>query len=131
LTSDRRRVRVKVAYSLDNDRLSPITQTTVIKSEPCFKVTATEDEVTKHFYRNKSQTISREQKITQFVRQRMPSDADSLDDEYSPEMIVSHLNTNRNFFFIVYTFRKKEQQLPRSFKLLNILFLIEQILLHL
>ncbi|CAF3924630.1 unnamed protein product [Adineta steineri] len=74
LSPDRRRVRVDFAYSFDNDQLVPMTQTTIIKSEPCFKVTAIEDEVTKHFYHNKSHNK---------IDQRIPSEADSLDEDYS------------------------------------------------
>jgi hypothetical protein len=87
ITTHRHRVRVKFAYSFDNDRILPITQTTVIKTEPCFKVTATEDKDTKQFYHNKSQ-------INQFIKQRTLSEPDSLDDEYYPKLIVSHYVSN-------------------------------------
>jgi len=85
LSSNRRRVRVKFAYSFDDERVLPITQTTVIKTEPYFKVIATEDQVTKTFYQNKS----KEHKKTQFIEQRTISESDSLEDEYSPQIIVS------------------------------------------
>jgi len=77
-TSNRRRVRVKFAYSFDNDRILPITQTTVIKTEPCFKVTATEDNNTKQFYYNKSQ----------FNKQRTISQQDSLEEVYYSKVNV-------------------------------------------
>jgi hypothetical protein len=85
LTPSRHRIRVKFAYSVDNDRVLPITQTTVIKTEPCFKVTVTEDQITKHFYQNK---LKKHENI-QLIEQETPSEADSLEDSYSPQLIVS------------------------------------------
>jgi hypothetical protein len=127
LTSNRRRVRVKFAYSFDNDRVLPITQTTVIKTEPYFKVIATEDQVTKLFYQNKS----KEHRKIQYIEQRTISEPDSLEDEYSPQLIVSYYKTNKHFFFfMIYSFRKKEKYL-RKLLIRNILFPVEYLLLYL
>ncbi len=98
-------MRVKFAYSFDNDQVLPITQTTVIKTEPCFKVIAREDQITKNFYQNKS----KEHKKTQFIEQRTLSEPDSLEDEYFPQLIVSCYKTNKNFFFMIYSFRKEKK----------------------
>ena len=78
--SNRRRVRVKFAYSFDDDQVLPITQTTVIKSEPYFKVIATEDEATKQFYHNKPK-----KKVTPLL-----FEADSLDEEDPSQLKVSY-----------------------------------------
>jgi hypothetical protein len=126
LTSKQRRVRVKFVYSSDNDQILPITQTTVIKTAPCFKVTATEDEDTKQFYKNKSQISSKQHQTNQLIKQRTLSEPDSLEDEYSPKFIVSHSTINKNIFFMIDSFRKKKKQLI----MLNNLLLIEQVLLH-
>jgi hypothetical protein len=57
-----------------------MTETTVIKTEPCFKVLATEDEATKQFYQNKPK------------KQVKPPlfEADSLDEEDPSQLNVSY-----------------------------------------
>lgn len=80
MNNNRRRSRVKFAYSFDNDRVLPITQTTLIKTEPCFKVIATEDEGTKSFYLNKSQ----------ISKQKTLIERDSLEDEDPLPLTVSY-----------------------------------------
>lgn len=87
LTANRRRARLKFAYSFDNDRILPITQTTVIKTEPCFKVIIAEDEATKHFYRNKPN----EHRRTQINKQNLSNEYDSFKDNYLSQPIVSYI----------------------------------------
>jgi hypothetical protein len=68
--SNRRGIRVK----FDDQRLPSIAQTTVIKTEPCFQINSTEDQVTKHFYHNEFSSKSSSSKT--------PSEPDSLEEEY-------------------------------------------------
>jgi len=89
-------------------------------------VIATEDQVTKHFYQNKSEKYEK----SEFIEQKTPSEIDSLDEEFSSQLIVSSYNTKKTFFFSRYSFREKEQQLLRLL-ILKILFLIEYLLLFL
>jgi hypothetical protein len=124
LTSHRRRVRVKFAYSFDNDRVLPITQTTVIKTEPCFEVIAIEDQAAKYFYQNKLKKHGN----TQFIEKKPSIESDSLEEEDPPPSIVSFANMKKKFFFMNYSFRKKKQQLSKLV-LLNNHPLIEHFLL--
>ena len=94
-TSNRRRVRVKFAYSFDNDGVLPSTQTTVFKTEPCFKIVATEDQAAKQFYLNKPKNREK----PRLIKQETSIEADSLDDEESPRFNVSRYKTNKNLFF--------------------------------
>ena len=68
--SDRLGIRVK----FDDERLTSVAQTTVIKTEPCFQINSTEDQVTKHFYHNEFPSKSSSSKT--------PSEPDSLEEEY-------------------------------------------------
>jgi hypothetical protein len=118
-SSNRRRVRVKFDYSFDNDQRLPRTQTTVIKSQPCFKVTVIEDQMTKHFYQNRSkhntsQVIPKEHQTSHPVIQRTPSEVDSLEDEYLPKstvnyQFISFLIQLKNYL----SFRKKRRNQHR------------------
>lgn len=84
--SDRHGVRVK----FDDERLPSSTQTTVIKTEPCFQINSTEDQVAKHFYQNEFQ--SKNEEISHFPQQtpsKMPSEPDSLEEEYIIRMKVT------------------------------------------
>ena len=83
-TPHRRGVRVKFAYLFDKDEESTMTQTTVIKSEPCFQVIAIEDHVTKDFYQNKVKQHGQ----TQLMVQSTSIESDSLEDEYSSQSKV-------------------------------------------
>ncbi|CAF2758691.1 unnamed protein product [Rotaria sp. Silwood2] len=77
--SNKRGVRVK----FDDERLSPSTKTTLIKTEPYFQVNSTEDQVTKHFYHNEFQ--SKDEDNNQLSKQsssKTPSEQDSLEQEY-------------------------------------------------
>lgn len=47
LTSNQRRVRVRFAYSFDSDRVVPVTQTDVNKTESCFAINAIDDQLIK------------------------------------------------------------------------------------
>ncbi|CAF3855526.1 unnamed protein product [Rotaria sp. Silwood1] len=77
--SNRHGVRVK----FNDERLSPLTQTTVIKTEPCFQVNSTEDQVTKHFYHNEYQSTDEENnQISRQTSSKTPSEQDSLEEEY-------------------------------------------------
>ncbi len=88
MSSNRRRIRVKFAYSFDDDRLLPMAQPTVLKTEPCFKVIATEDQATKQFYQNKPKKQEKPPMI----------EADSLDEEYPSQFNVSYYKTNKDVF---------------------------------
>jgi hypothetical protein len=77
--SNRRGVRVK----FDDERLPSIAQTTVIKTEPCFQINSTEDQVTKHFYHN--EFPSKPNSST------TPSEPDSLEEEYIVEFQVNNI----------------------------------------
>lgn len=77
LSPNRRRVRVKFVYSFDKDEHSPITQTTIIKSEPCFQVIAKQDQLVKDFYQNQ---IKQHEDI-QLIKQSTSFESDSLEDE--------------------------------------------------
>ncbi|CAF3706583.1 unnamed protein product [Rotaria sp. Silwood1] len=89
--SNRHGVRVK----FNDERLSPLTQTTVIKTEPCFQVNSTEDQVTKHFYHNEYQSTDEENnQISRQTSSKTPSEQDSLEEEYivtfKQEKDISH-----------------------------------------
>src|SRR5690606_31989596 len=70
LSSNRRGIRVK----FDDECLPSISQTTVIKTEPCFQVNSIEDQVTKHFYQNDFPNNQ--------ISLKTPSEPDSLEEEY-------------------------------------------------
>jgi hypothetical protein len=70
LSSTRRGVRVK----FDDEHLPSMSQTTVIKTEPCFQINSTEDQVTKHFYQNEFPNNQ--------ISLKTPSEPDSLEEEY-------------------------------------------------
>ncbi|CAF0910099.1 unnamed protein product [Rotaria sordida] len=77
--SNRRGIRVK----FDDEQFSPLTQTTVIKTEPCFQVNSTEDQITKHFYHNEFQLKDEDNnQISNQTSSKTPSEQDSLEDEY-------------------------------------------------
>lgn len=87
--SDRHGVRVK----FDDEQLSPSVRTTVIKTEPCFQVNSTEDQVTKHFYQNEVQLKDDEK--DQIYKQNLsktPSERDSLEEEYIVTFQVNYKN---------------------------------------
>ena len=71
MISNRRGVRIK----FNDDRVLPVTETMIIKTEPCFTVTVIEDPLTKHFYQNKS----KEHTKNQFIKQSSVSELDSSD----------------------------------------------------
>ncbi|CAF2790999.1 unnamed protein product [Rotaria sp. Silwood2] len=96
LTPDHSQVRVKFTYSFDNDQLLPIKQTTLVKMEPCFNVIASEDELTKHFYQNKLQVISKKYDTIQDIQQQKLNESDSVENEYSPQLIKERELTHRD-----------------------------------
>ncbi len=55
------------------DDKRPVAQTTLIKTEPCFQVNSTEDQVTKHFYQNEYQWKNVKNKIIDQVVSSSPS----------------------------------------------------------
>ena len=77
VTSNRRRVRVRFVYSLDNDQNLPRIQTTVIKNEPYFKINTTEDQIVRRFYQNES----KQHLETPTVQQKTLIEQDSLEDD--------------------------------------------------
>ncbi|CAF2539128.1 unnamed protein product [Rotaria sp. Silwood2] len=94
LTPDERQLLVKFTYSFDKDQLLPITQTTLLKIEPCFNVITIEDEVAKNFYENKSQVISKKHDKNEFIKQRTSSESDSFENENSSEFIKEKETTH-------------------------------------
>jgi hypothetical protein len=82
--STRHGIRVKFASSSDDDRLVSMTKTTVIKTEPCFQVNASEDQVTKHFYKNEvsSKNETTQTNNIQYTSPKTPSEPDSLEEVY-------------------------------------------------
>ncbi|CAF1242206.1 unnamed protein product [Rotaria magnacalcarata] len=77
--SNRRGIRVK----FDDEQVTPSIQTTVIKTEPCFHVNSTEDQVTKHFYQNQFQLKDEgNNQGSNKILSRTPSERDSLEEEY-------------------------------------------------
>jgi hypothetical protein len=78
LSTNRRGIRVK----FDDQCLPSISQTTVIKTEPCFQINSIEDQVTKHFYQNEFTTNQ--------ISLKTPSEPDSLEEEY---IITFKVNT--------------------------------------
>ncbi|CAF0852835.1 unnamed protein product [Adineta steineri] len=108
--SNRRGVRVK----FDDEQRLPITKTTHIKTEPCFQVNSSEDQVTKHFYENEYQ--SKNEKNNSYYREissKTPSEHDSLDGEYilACEEKDTHYEPNENSNEIHY---KITDQVPLS-----------------
>ena len=85
--SSRHGVRVK----FDDGLLSLVAQTTLIKTEPCFQVNSTEDQVTKHFYQNEYQLKDGT------IPSKTPSEPDSLEEEY---IVTFKVNNTLNFFII-------------------------------
>ena len=84
--SNRHGIRVKFAYSLDEDgeQIAPTSQTTVVKTEPFFHVQASEDQITKHFYEN------------EFPVESQPS-PDSLEEEGSIDKVRELFKSLENF----------------------------------
>ena len=82
--STRRGIRVK----FDDERIANIAQTTLLKTEPCFHINSTEDQVTKHFYQNETKQFSRQTSL------RTPSEPDSLEEE---EYLVTFQVNARHF----------------------------------
>ncbi|CAF3865227.1 unnamed protein product [Rotaria sordida] len=95
LTPDRYGVHVKFDYSFDQDQLLPTIQTIRLKSEPCFNVIATEDEVTKHFYENKSEIISNKHDRMEFIKRRTSNEFDSFENKYSHRLIKERETTDK------------------------------------
>ena len=85
--SNRHGIRVKFAYSLDDgdneddddDRLFPMRQTTVVRTEPYFRIQSSEDQVTKHFYDNPFHV--NQQPLIRQCSPATPSEPDSLEEE--------------------------------------------------
>lgn len=84
--SNRHGIRVKFAYSLDEDgeQITSTRQTTVVKTEPFFHVQASEDQVTKHFYEN------------EFPVESQPS-PDSLEEEGPIDKVIELFESFENF----------------------------------
>jgi hypothetical protein len=73
----------------DNERLSPMAQTTFIKTEPYFQINLTEDQVTKHFYRNESPSKDEEQKQSfNHISSKTSSEPDSLEEETVTQLFI-------------------------------------------
>jgi len=90
--STRHGIRVK----FDDERLLPMAQTTVIKTEPYFQINSTEDQVTKHFYHNEFPSKNEEQnEFFKPISSKTPSERDSLEEEY----IVTYQVNNKSKFF--------------------------------
>ncbi len=87
----------------------------MIKTEPCFKVIATEDQATKQFYQNKP----KKQETASLI------EADSLDEEYPFQLNVSYYKTNKDVLFIIDSFRKKKKKNLLRFSTFKNLLLIE------
>ena len=65
----------------DEQGFSPAIQTTIIKTESCFQVNSTEDQVTKYFYQNEFQPNDEETKRFFEISSKTPSERDSLEEE--------------------------------------------------
>jgi len=90
--SSRRGVRVK----FDDERLSSMAQTTVIKTEPYFQINSTEDQVTKHFYHNEFPLKTEEKtQSSKQISSKTPSEPDSFEEEY---IVTFRVNNVLNFF---------------------------------
>ena len=92
--SNRHGIRVKFAYSLDDDdahdeadahaddddknRLVPMGQTTVVRTEPYFRIESSEDQVARHFYDN---PFHENQSFIGQCSLATPSELDSLEEE--------------------------------------------------
>ena len=88
------RPRVKFAYLFDKDEDLPITQTTVIKSEPCFQVIAIEDHGLKNFYQNET----KQDEEVPLIEQSISFESDSLEDEHLPKSTVILYHTKGNYY---------------------------------
>lgn len=88
------RPRVKFAYSFDKDQDVAITQTTVIKSEPCFQVITVEDRALKDFYRNET----KQEEETPLIEQSISLESDSLEEEDPSKSTVDFRYTKRKLY---------------------------------
>src|SRR2546430_14930256 len=89
--SNRHGIRVR----FDDEQLSSIAQTTIIKTEPYFQINSTEDQVTKHFYYNEFPSKNEEQNQSfKQISSKTPSEPDSLEEEYIVTYEVNNILSN-------------------------------------
>jgi len=86
-----------IRVKFDDERfIRPVAQTTFIKTEPCFQINSTEDQVTKHFYQNEYQSKNKKNKIIDQVFSSSPSKSILKKPEKSSSLKKKQTSLNRS-----------------------------------